>query len=102
MTKKELEKEAKERAKDYTENKERQVAYGCGFLDGADVLKREIKTMQERYNKQKEINKELVEEIEELRNNGFTVSAMTEQKLKLALEKGEQLEKENAELKKLK
>lgn len=36
-------------------------------------------------------------ENEELRNNGFTVSAMTEQQLKVALEKGEQLEKENAE-----
>jgi hypothetical protein len=39
------------------------------------------------------------DENEELRNNGFTVSAMTEQQLKVALEKGEQLEKENAELK---
>ena len=38
-------------------------------------------------------------ENEELRNNGFTVSAMTEQQLKVAIEKGEQLEKENAELK---
>jgi cell division septum initiation protein DivIVA len=44
-------------------------------------------------------NTELQEEIAELRNNGFTVSAMTEQQLKVALEKGEQLEKENAELK---
>lgn len=64
---KQFEKEAKERAKDYTENKERQVAYECGFLDGADVLEREIKTMQERYNKQKEINKALVEEYESLK-----------------------------------
>jgi len=31
-----FEKEAKERAKDFTENKERQAAYECGFLDGAD------------------------------------------------------------------
>ena len=31
-----FEKEAEERAKDYTENKERQVAYECGFLDGAE------------------------------------------------------------------
>jgi len=31
-----FEKEAEERAKDYTENKERQVAYECGFLDGVD------------------------------------------------------------------
>lgn len=44
---------------------------------------------------------ELEKENEQLRNNGFTVSAMTEQQLKAALEKGEQLEKENAELKEL-
>lgn len=31
-----FEKEAKLRAKDYTENKERQIAYECGFLDGTD------------------------------------------------------------------
>ena len=31
-----FEKEAEERAKDYTENKERQIAYECGFLDGAE------------------------------------------------------------------
>ena len=31
-----FEKEAEERAKDYTENKERQMAYECGFLDGAE------------------------------------------------------------------
>ena len=43
--------------------------------------------------------KELEQENAELRNNGFTVSAMTEQQLKVAIEKGEQLEKENAELK---
>jgi len=34
-----FEKEAKERAKDYTSNKERQVAYECGFLDGVDRMK---------------------------------------------------------------
>ena len=32
-----FEKEAEGRAKDYTENKERQIAYECGFLDGADL-----------------------------------------------------------------
>lgn len=42
--------------------------------------------------------KELEEENEQLRNNGFTVSAMTEQQLKVAIEKGEQLEKENRTL----
>ena len=36
----------------------------------------------------------LEEENEQLRNNGFTVSAMTEQQLKVAIEKGEQLEKQ--------
>ena len=45
-------------------------------------------------------NERLQKENEQLRNNGFTVSAMTEQQLKVAIEKGEQLEKENAELKK--
>lgn len=48
----------------------------------------------------KKKNTELEKENAELRNNGFTVSAMTEQQLKVALEKGEQLEKENAKLKK--
>ena len=43
---------------------------------------------------------ELEKENEELRNNGFTVSAMTERQLKVALKKGELLERENAELKK--
>ena len=36
---------------------------------------------------------DLEKENAELRNNGFTVSAMTEQQLKVAIEKGEQLEK---------
>jgi len=31
-----FEKEAEERAKDYTDDKKRQIAYECGFLDGAD------------------------------------------------------------------
>lgn len=42
---------------------------------------------------------ELKKENAELRNNGFTVSAMTEQQLKVAIEKGEQLEKENKKVK---
>lgn len=33
-----FEKEAKERAKDYTGNAKRQVAYECGFLDGVDFV----------------------------------------------------------------
>jgi hypothetical protein len=40
-----FEKEAKLRAKDYTENKERQIAYECGFLDGADKAKEYAKTI---------------------------------------------------------
>lgn len=39
-----FEKEAKLRAKDYTEDKKRQIAYECGFLDGTDFA----------YNKAKE------------------------------------------------
>ena len=31
-----FEKEAKERARDYTDNEKRQEAYECGFLDGAE------------------------------------------------------------------
>lgn len=42
--------------------------------------------------------KELEKENAELRNNGFTVSAMTEQQLKVAIEKGEQLETRCTEL----
>jgi hypothetical protein len=38
-----FEKEAKERAKDFTDNKERQAAYECGFLDGADRATEELK-----------------------------------------------------------
>ena len=38
-----FEKEAKEGAKEFTDNKERQVAYECGFLDGADKAKEELK-----------------------------------------------------------
>ena len=37
-----FEKEAKERAKDFTDNKERQVAYECGFLDGAGRMRGEM------------------------------------------------------------
>lgn len=37
-----FENEAKERARDFTDNKERQVAYECGFLDGADRMRGEM------------------------------------------------------------
>jgi hypothetical protein len=43
-----FEKEAKERAKDYTGNKERQAAYECGFLDGADRATEELKAQIEK------------------------------------------------------
>lgn len=43
-----FEKEAEERAKDYTENKERQVAYECGFLDGAEPREKKIKELEDR------------------------------------------------------
>ena len=33
-----FEKEAEERAKDYTDNAKQQVAYECGFLDGVDFV----------------------------------------------------------------
>ena len=52
-----------------------------------------------KYNEKDKRIIKLEKENAELRNNGFTVSAMTEQQLKVALEKGEQLEKENTELK---
>ena len=38
-----FEKEAKERARDFTDNKEKQIAYECGFLDGVDRAKEELK-----------------------------------------------------------
>ena len=85
-----FEKEAKERARDFTENKDRQVAYECGFLDGVDRMKEEpvkvkeelvkakenkredTKTLTEaylglcdQYHRQKEINKDLVDEIDQ-------------------------------------
>jgi len=42
-----FEKEAKERARDYTDNKERQIAYECGFLDGADRMRGEMQKLKE-------------------------------------------------------
>ena len=57
-------------------------------LEDTEILN---KTYEKRFS-------DLEKENAELRNNGFTVSAMTEQQLKVALEKGEQLEKKNAEL----
>ena len=38
-----FEKEAKERARDFTDNEGRQVAYEYGFLDGADKATEELK-----------------------------------------------------------
>lgn len=42
-----FEKEAKEKARDFTENKERQVAYECGFLDGANRMRGEMQKLKE-------------------------------------------------------
>ena len=82
MTKEELEKE------------NQKVKQGCHkwFMRWREVKREELEVFSK--------IEELEKENEELRNNGFTVSAMTEQQLKVAIEKGEQLEKENAELKK--
>ena len=68
----------------------------CG-ADGyyGDYLDNVNAEMLKRFNRLADLEKENAE----LRNNGFTVSAMTEQQLKVAIEKGEQLEKENAKLK---
>ena len=45
-----FEKEAKERAKDYTDNAKRQVAYECGFLDGVDLgYNRAIEEIKDAY-----------------------------------------------------
>ena len=41
-----FEKEAKERAKDYTDNAKRQVAYECGFLDGAEPREKRIAELE--------------------------------------------------------
>ena len=80
-------------------------------IEGRDLKIKELEQelTVEKDQHQEEINlhlhaedyiKSLEKENAELRNNGFTVSAMTEQQLKVALKKGEQLEKENAKLKK--
>ena len=60
-----FEKEAKERAKDYTDNAKRQVAYECGFLDGVDLgynkanewhfVKDELPLVKKEYNGRSEL-----------------------------------------------
>jgi chromosome segregation ATPase len=100
--------------KDYItelENKIADIKANCDLaIEGRDIKIKELELelTVEKDQHQEEINlhlhaedyiKSLEKENAELRNNGFTVSAMTEQQLKVALEKGEQLEKENAELK---
>ena len=57
------------------------------YLNKIDHKEEVIKTLQLKIER-------LEKENEQLRNNGFTVSAMTAQQLKAALEKGEQLEKQ--------
>ena len=68
-------------------------------MSKADEFKAKNENLFERNTILLNENERLKKENAELRNNGFTVSAMTEQQLKVAIEKGEQLEKENAELK---
>ena len=48
-----FEKEAEERARDYTDNAKRQVAYECGFLDGVDFG----------YNKANEYAKTIIQDL---------------------------------------
>ena len=88
-----------------TENKTKIIA---GMEIQEDVLKLRIEKEQLEQENNKLLDvinnqdvkiAELEKENAELRNNGFTVSAMTEQQLKVAIEKGEQLEKKNAEIK---
>ena len=67
-------------------------------MSKADELKAKNENLFERNTILLNENERLKKENSELRNNGFTVSAMTEQQLKVAIEKGEQLEKENADL----
>ena len=55
-----FEKEAKERAKDYTDNAKRQVAYECGFLDGVDLG---YNKANEKYVEQFTRAKEIIEEL---------------------------------------
>ena len=57
-----FEKEAKERARDFTDNEGRQVAYEYGFLDGADRATEELK---EKLNYAKEIIKDLLDNSDE-------------------------------------
>ena len=45
-----FEKEAKERARDFTDNEGRQVAYEYGFLDGTDLLTKEKAKWEVKFN----------------------------------------------------
>ena len=111
MTKEELKKEAKIYAKRKFNEEEQAYLHDIiaqTYLDGAEPREKRIEEL-ERENAElktdndarkfamamsEKVEKQLREENEELRNNGFTVSAMTEQQLKVALKKGEQLEKD--------
>lgn len=67
-----FEKEAKKRARDFTENKERQVAYECGFLDGTGRMKEEMQkqglALQSDMDKTIEQNCVLKKRIEKMKN----------------------------------
>lgn len=91
-----FEKEAEDRAKDYTDNAKRQVAYECGFLDGVDLG----------YNK---ANEELEEKISVLlsckdcpeNKDGLICQKEYENKcLAQKIQFIKELQQENAELKK--
>lgn len=58
-----FEEEAEERAKDYTDNAKRQVAYECGFLDGVDLG----------YNKANKWHKQEVDDIYDLISEDWSV-----------------------------
>ena len=93
------------------ESKIADIKANCDLaIEGRDIKIKELELelTVEKDQHQEEINlhlhaedyiKELEKENAELRKNGFTVSAMTEQQLKVAIEKGKLLEKENKKVK---
>ena len=104
MTKEEIQKNSEHWYNKYKEleNKIADIKANCDLaIEGRDIKIKELEQTNNKFldviNNQDVKIADLKSENEELRNNGFTVSAMTEQQLKVALEKGEQLEKENAE-----
>ena len=89
------------------ERKNRLLGERCNQLlkDKGELIDK-VKELQDHLAEEVELHlhaeeyiKSLEKENEQLRNNGFTVSAMTEQQLKVAIEKGEQLEKQIEKMK---